>query len=322
MNEMSTRARTDLPTGLWPDGAAFVEGAYVPIAEAKISVLDWGFTRSDACYDVVHVKDGAFFRLDDHIRRFQASMAGLRMSIPHDAGALAAVLSECVRLTGLRDSYVAMVCTRGKPPAARPRGGSLRDHENALIAYALPWIDVLSPEIQERGGHAIIAKTPRTPADSIDPTIKNYNRADMTRAMFEAEDAGAHTPILLDHDGYVSEGPGFNVFAVRDGRATTPDRGALEGVTRLAALELCADAGLEAAAGRLRAEDLHEADEVFLTTTAGGVIPIVRIDNRVLSNGSPGPATRRVADLYWKRHGEGRFLTPVDYRDGADRTEA
>ena len=297
--------------GRWPDGAAFVDGAYLPIAEARISVLDWGFTRSDACYDVVHVTDGAFFRLDDHIRRFEASMAGLRMSLELDGAAIKAVLMQCVRLTGLRDSYVAMVCSRGTPPVG-PRG-PLAEFQNRFIAYALPWIDVLSPEIQDRGGHLIIARTPRIPADSVDPTIKNYNRADMTRAMFEAEDAGADTAIMLDHEGYVTEGPGFNIFVVRDTAIVTPDRGALEGITRRTVLELCDELGLAARPGRLRAADLLEADEVFAVTTAGGIMPVARIDNRILSNDRPGPVATRLKALYWQRHREGWLATPVDY---------
>ncbi|MBM84778.1 MAG: branched-chain amino acid--2-keto-4-methylthiobutyrate aminotransferase [Rhodospirillaceae bacterium] len=300
-------------TGQWPEGAAFIDSAYVPISEAKISVLDWGFTRSDVCYDVVHVRDGAFFRLEDHIRRFEASMEGLRMSVAHTDEEMKAVLAECVRLAGHRDSYVAMVCTRGLPPSG-PRGSASR-HVNRFIAYALPWIDVLPTDIQERGGHVIIAKTPRIPPDSVDPTIKNYHRGDMVKAMFEAEDVGADTAILLDHDGYITEGPGFNVFVVRDGVVTTPDRGALEGITRKVTLELCRDVGIQANADRLRVGDLHEADEIFLTTTAGGIIPVTRVDGRILSNDSPGPVSQQLKDVYWARHAEGWMVTPVDYSE-------
>ena len=315
MNELSTPFGASCRTGQWPDGAAFSVDKYCPIAEAKISVLDWGFTRSDVCYDVVHVKDGAFFRLDDHINRFLASMKGLRMQIPYDGEAIKAVLAECVRLTGHRDSYVAVVCTRGLPPYGSR--GSVSRYQNRFIAYALPWIDVLSPEIQARGGHVIIAKTPRISADSVDPTIKNYHRGDMVQAMFEAEDAGADTAVLLDHEGYVTEGPGFNVFVVRDGAVITPDRGALEGITRKATLELCQQIGMAAKIARLRAEDLHEADEVFLTTTAGGIMPVSRVDGRILSNDSPGPVSRQLKELYWQRHEEGWMATPVDYTDTA-----
>ena len=311
MNRACTLSRPDLPTGIWPDGAAHVDDAFVPIAEARIPVLDLGFTRSDACYDVAHVRDGAFFRLDDHLRRFSASLAGMRMSIPHDTEALTAILSECVRLSGHRDSYVAMVCTRGVPPPAVR--GPVSSIPNRFIAYALPWIDVLSREIQERGAHVMIAATPRIPAESVDPTIKNYNRGDMVRALFEAEDAGADTAILLDQAGHVTEGPGFNVFVVANGGVRTPAHGALEGVTRQAALELCDQMGLETDVGELQAQDLYEADEVFLTSTAGGIIAVTRVDHRILSNDSPGPVTRRLTDLYWQRHREGWKATPVSY---------
>jgi branched-chain amino acid aminotransferase len=179
----------------------------------------------------------------------------------------------------------------------------------------LPWIDVLSPEIQARGGHVIAAKTPCMPADSVYPTIKNYHRGDMVQAMFEAEDAGADTAVLLDHDGYVTEGLGFNVFVVRDGAVTTPDRGALEGIIRKATLDLCQQLGITAKTGRLLTEDLHEVDEVFLTTTAGGIMPVSRVDGWLLSNDNPGPVSRRLKGLYWQRHKKGWMATPVDYTD-------
>ncbi len=311
MNKFDTVQSTKHTVGQWPEGAAFVRDQFVPIEEAKISVLDWGFTRSDVCYDVVHVKKGAFFRLDDHVTRFKASMAGLRMSIQHNSNEIKAILTECVRLTGQRDSYVAMVCTRGLPPTG-PRG-HVSNYTNQFISYALPWIDVLSDEIQERGGHVIIAKTPRIPADSIDPTIKNYNRGDMVRAMFEAEDVGADTAILLDHEGYVTEGPGFNVFIVRDNSVFTPDRGALEGITRKATLELCKQIGIDTKITRIVSEDMYDADEIFLTTTAGGIMPVTRVDNRILSNDRPGPLALKLKHLYWQRHDEGWMMTPIDY---------
>ena len=300
-------------TGIWPDGAAFINGEYVPLDQANVSILDWGFTKSDVTYDVVHVRGGAFFRLDDHLKRFAKSLAGLRMKIPHDDVAMTGILSECVRLTGLQDAYVAMVCTRGVALPGMPRLPSLLN--NRLIAYAMPWVDVMSPEIQERGGHLIIAKTPKIPSDSVDPTIKNYHWGDMVKALFEAEDAGADTAVLLDHDGFVTEGPGFNVFTVRDGVVTTPDRGALEGVTRQAVLDLCVELGIPAKTARLRAEDLHAADEIFTSTTAGGVMPVSRIDRTILSNDRPGPISLRIKETYWRKHDEGWLATPIDYGD-------
>lgn len=310
MNDQ-TPLRQSADDNIYANGCAYVDDAYVPISEAKISVLDWGFNKSDVTYDVVHVRDGGFFRLDDHLDRFFASMASLRMKVPHDKAEMAEILTECVRRSGLRNSYVAMVTTRGVPQPGAPRKPSVIP--NRFIAYAIPWVDVISEEIQERGAHLIIAKTPRIPAASVDPTVKNYHWGDMIRALFEAEDAGADTAVLLDLDGYVTEGPGFNVFAVIDGTVVSPDRGALEGVTRQSVLDLCDKLGIPSEVRPMTADELLEADEVFTSTTAGGVMPASRIDGRIKGNDRPGPISMRLKETYWQQHGEGWHMTPIDY---------
>ncbi len=304
-------SETGSTRALWPDGAAYIDGEFVPISEAKISVLDWGFTKSDVTYDVAHVWKGSFFRLDDHIRRFNASIAGLRMTLPFDDAGLAEVLTECVRRTGLRDAYVAMVLTRGmlKPGMARKPENCV----NTFIAYAIPFAWVMPPEMQERGAHVIVSTVPRIPPESVDPTIKNYHWGDLVRALFEAADQGADNAVLLDGEGYVTEGPGFNVFAVIDGTVVSPDRGAFEGVTRLSVLDLCDELGIPKRIGRLTADELRDADEVIAATTAGGVMPVSRVDDRILSNGRPGPISLKLKERYWAAHDEGWHATPIDY---------
>ncbi|MDF1722773.1 MAG: aminotransferase class IV [Minwuia sp.] len=310
MNDQ-TPLRQSADANIFANGCAYMDDTYVPIAEAKVSVLDWGFNKSDVTYDVVHVRDGGFFRLDDHLDRFFASMAALRMKVPYDKAEMAEILTECVRKAGLRNSYVAMVTTRGVPQPGAPRKPSIIP--NRFIAYAIPWVDVISEEIQERGAHLIVAKTPRIPAASVDPTVKNYHWGDMIRALFEAEDAGADTAVLLDLDGFVTEGPGFNVFAVIDGTVVSPDRGALEGVTRQSVLDVCEKLGIPSEVRPMTADELREADEVFTSTTAGGVMPASRIDGRIKGNDRPGPISMRLKETYWQLHGEGWHMTPIDY---------
>lgn len=302
----------DLPEGAdLSQGVAFVDGRFCPIADAKIDILDWGFGKSDVTYDVVHLKDGAFFRLDHHLDRFARSMAGLRMSIPYDREAIAGILTDCVRLSGLRDAYVAMITTRGLPVPGKPRKPS--HFRNRFHAYAIPWIDVMPPDMQERGAHLIVAKTRRIPPESVDPTIKNYHWGDLVRALFEAEDAGADNAVLLDADGLVTEGPGFNVFMVKDGEVISPDRGALEGITRQTVLDICAELGIPCRIAPITAQEFRDADEIFAATTAGGVMPVSRIDGRILTNDRPGPISARLKEVYWRWHAEGRDLTPIDY---------
>lgn len=291
------------------EGAAYVRGRYVPIAEASIPVTDWGFTRSDAVYDVVHVFQGGFFRLDDHLDRFAQSMQARRLHVPEDRAAIETVLHRCVALSGLTDAYVAMVALRGRPRIAGSRRPE--DCDNHLIAYAIPWIDVIPKDVQERGAHLWIASTPRVPDASFDPTVKTYQWGDLTSGLFEAHDNGHDTVILCDADGFVTEGPGFNIFVVTDGRVVTPDRGSLHGITRRSVLDLCAMIGIEAAVAPVPRAILENADEVFAATTAGGVMPVSRVSGRILGNDRPGPISLALKQAYWQKHRDGWHRTPV-----------
>jgi branched-chain amino acid aminotransferase len=301
----------DLAGNIYAAGAAYSEDGYVPASQAKISVLDWGFTRSDCTYDVVHVFKGGFFRLEDHLDRFAVSMRKRRLAPPEDRAKLTEILHRCVALTGLQDAYVAMVALRGRPRV----GGSRRpaDCVNHLVAYALPWIDVMTPEVQARGGHLWIASVPRVPDASFDPTVKNYMWGDLTTGLMEAHDHGFDTAVLCDAQGFVTEGPGFNMFVVKDGKVLTPDRGSLGGITRMSVLELCGLEGIPAEIAPIPRTLLEDADEVFTATTAGGVMPISRVGSRILGNDRPGPLSAKLRELYWRKHEEGWHKTPVRY---------
>jgi branched-chain amino acid aminotransferase len=292
-------------------GAAYIRGQFVPIAEAAIPITDWGFTRSDAVYDVVHVFNGAFFRLDDHLERFAHSMAARRLAPPEDRAQMAAILHRCVALSELRDSYVAMVTLRGRPRIAGSRRPT--DCANHFVAYAMPWVDVIPKDVQERGAHLWIASVPRVPDASFDPTVKNYQWGDLTTGLMEAHDHGFDTTVLCDAAGFVTEGPGFNIFMVRGGRVLTPDRGSLHGITRRSVLELCEKLGLDAAVAPITRAELEDADEIFAATTAGGVMPVARVGGRILGNDRPGPVSLRLKQEYWAAHAAGWHATPVEY---------
>ena len=296
--------------GGFPDGIAYVDGDYRPMSEAKISVLDWGFLRSDATYDVVHVWDGKFFRLDRHIDRFMASIEKLRMTLPVDRDGLAQVLNECVRRAGLREAYVEMILTRGVSPTF---SRDPRDAVNNFIAFAIPFGWVMNEEQRARGIDLTVAETKRIPAESVDPTVKNYHWLDLVAGLFEAYDRGGENVVLTDMAGNITEGPGFNIFAVKDGRAATADRGVLEGITRQTAIELCAALQIPVDVGTVAADDMRDADEIFLTSTAGGIMPVTRIDGQPIGDGRPGRITGRLTELYWARHDDPAWVTPVDY---------
>lgn len=294
-------------------GIAWQRGAFIPAGEASVSPFDLGFTRSDVTYDVVHVWDGAFFRLEHHLDRFLASVAALRMTLPVDRDGLREILMGCVARSGLRDAYVGMVCTRGRPPMG---SRDIRLCENQLLAYALPFVWIADPAAQARGTHAVISSIPRIPPESVDPTVKNYHWLDMERSLFEAYDRGADTVILLGTDGNVTEGPGFNVFAVVNGTVVTPDRGVLEGITRQTVIDICRERGMPLEIRSISREEFLDADEVFLSSTAGGVMPVTRLEERILGNGAPGAVTTALRQAYWARHRHSGDCTPVIYGEG------
>ena len=301
-----------LPAAPPSEGIAYVDGQYVPLGEARIPIIDRGFVRSDATYDVVHVWKGRFFRLDDYVDRFYASMAGLRMTLPCSRAELIEILHQCVSRSGLKDAYVQMTCTRGVPP----RG--TRDPrlcQNRLYVFAQPFVWIANDEQRRDGLSMIVAAQQRIPPEAVDPRIKNFHWLDLTMGIFEAYDRDAVVAVLPDRDGNVTEGAGFNLFAVRNGRLATPDRGVFEGMTRRTMIELAAELQIPVEVRPVSAAELAEADEIFLTSTAGGVMPVTRLDGRQLGDGRPGPISRRLHDLYWQRHDEGWLATPVIYAD-------
>ncbi len=291
-------------------GAAFVRGEYVPIGEATVPITDWGFLRSDATYDVVTVWEGAFFRLDAHLDRFLTSCDRFRLDPGRTRDQITQVLERCLSLSGLRRSYVEMIATRGQPPWG---SRDPRQAVNQFYAFAVPYVWIANEEQRQRGLHLRISEVQRIPAASVDPKAKNYHWNDLTMGLLGALDAGADTVVLTDAAGNVVEGPGFNVFAVSAGRVVTPREGVLEGVTRRTVLEMAESLGIPVELRVLPAAEVRAAQEVFLSSSGGGVLPVTRVDGRAVGTGEVGPITRRLVKTYWDWHADPRYSTPVRY---------
>ena len=172
-----------------------------------------------------------------------------------------------MRTAGLRDSDAETICTCG---VSRKGVRDPRTFENRFYAYAVPFVWLLPEADAETGMDAVIARTvQRIPTTSVDPTVKNFHWADLTRGLYEAYDRGARYPILLDADGHVTEGAGYNVFALVDGRLLTPASGTLEGITRRTVMELAEREGIPAELVALPEATFRQGAELFATTTAG-----------------------------------------------------
>jgi branched-chain amino acid aminotransferase len=271
-------------------------------------VLDWGFLRGDATYDVVHVWDGAFFRLEEHLDRFERSISRLRYEIDYDRDAIAETLHRCVGLAGLRDAFVEMLVTRGIPRNRDPRTAV-----NRFAVFAVPFVWILPPDRRDVGMSLVISSIERIRSQSVDPTVKNYHWLDLVRGLFEAYDRGGETAALVDAHGNVLEGPGFNIFVASRGSVASPGDGVLEGVTRATAAELLARRGVPVTMRAVHGDELRAADEVFVTSTAGGIMPVTTVDGAPVGSGGVGPITARLVQDYWEAHASPEWSTPVRY---------
>jgi len=277
-------------------GLAHVYGEVVPISEAKISLLDWGFLHSDATYDVVHAWHGHFFRLADHVDRYYAGMEKLRMTIPYNKTQLTELLLQLVAQSGLRNAYVEMITTRGQP-----KSGS-RDPRlctNQFFAFVVPFVWISQPD---QSLHLAISQQQRIPTASLDPTIKNYNWLDLVMGQFEAYDRGAQTAAVVDSRGNIKEGPGFNIFVIKNNQLYTPDEGVLHGITRQTTIEIAQQLGIQVVCEDVSADAFRSADEAFATSTAGGIMPITQVDDHVIGSGDIGALTQQLQSAYWSMH--------------------
>ena len=294
---------------IFPKGHAWIDGNFVALAEAKISILDWGFLRSDATYDVVHVWKSRFFRLDNHIDRFFESTRKLRMPCKMDRDELKKILAGCVEKAKLENAYVEMIQTRGistnfvrDPRQATPR----------IIAFAVPFGWILKQEDFEKGLDVLLTDIKRIPPSSVDPTIKNYHWMDLVTGMLNAYEKGNDTAILVDENNNITEGPGFNLFCVDDTGIFTPDYGVLEGVTRQTVFDLAKELNIPISKKPISIEQLKNAKELFATSTAGGIMPITKVNGALIADGKVGINTRKFHKIYWGKHKDPGWSVSID----------
>ncbi|NRA18586.1 MAG: aminotransferase class IV [Oceanospirillaceae bacterium] len=294
----------------YPEGVAYLDSQYVPISQAKISVLDWGFLHSDATYDVLHTWRGRIFRPELHLNRFFNGMEKLRMSIDYSREDILEIISNAVALSGFQDSYIELICTRGCSP--KPSRDP-RDAINRFIVFVVPFSSVANARQLVEGLHIAISDRTRISPRSVDPSIKNYHWLDLVGGLYDAYDSKAETALLLDDRGNIAEGPGFNVFIIKDGKLATPNYSVLLGITRQTVMDICLEKGLSCDARAINKLELLAADEVFITSTAGGVMPVTTINHKAVNNGEVGMITKCIKEMYWEKHFLDDWSIPITY---------
>lgn len=273
----------------------WLDGAIVPAAEARLSVLDHGLLYGDGVFEGLRFYRRRVFRLDQHLRRLRDSARTIGLRVPLDDVALREAITRLVAAFGDDDGYLRLVVTRGVGPLGLD---PTRCSEPGLFIVA-DRLALLGAQQRERGAALIIASTRRLGADGLDPRIKSLNYLNHILARMEATRAGADEAILLNAQGRVAEASSENVFIVRDGVLKTPPvvDGALDGITRGVVLELARSLDIPCRETSLAPYDLYTADECFLTGTAAELIPVRAIDGRDLAQ-CPGPVFRVLQDAF------------------------
>ena len=292
-----------------PERQVYVGGKYVPENEARISVFDHVVLYGDAVFDTACAWGGKVFKLDEHVDRLFESAHALKIEIPLDKEGVREVVLEVMRRNRLENAYIKILVTRGvgRMPLMSPYNCTPN-----LIVFAIPYLSLIDGGVQQEGIRAGISSMRRIPSECLDAKIKCTNYLNHILMRMEANEAGLDEAIELDIHGYVAEAPGYNVFIVKNGVLYTPGENILVGVTRQTVIELAAAEGMETIESRLTAFDLYNADEIFLTSTAGGIFAVREVDGRKIGQGRPGSITQMMNQKYQELLESGVQSTPVN----------
>jgi len=289
-------------------GVVWINGELKPTDQAFISVFDHGLLYGDGVFDTMFATHGYIFKLREHMERFRRSLRATRMPLPIPEGDLEQAILDTVAANGRREAYIKVVATRGVSPEP------LMDPRNCtptLIIFVRPYLSLAGAGKRESGLSTKLTAVQRVAHTALDPRVKNLNYLNLVLAKMEAIAANADEALLLDENGFVCEAPGYNLFAVRDGVAITPEHGVLEGITRETVLELCRELSIPTAIKGVAPFDLLVADEIFLTSTAAGLVPVTKVDGAPIGDGRPGPMFRRIDAAYDEMQRSGRHGTLI-----------
>ena len=275
----------------------YIDGKFYDEQSAKISVFDHGLLYGDGVFEGIRIYNGRVFRLKEHIDRLFYSAKAILLTLPMTHADLMRATVETCRENGLRDGYIRLVVTRG----IGTLGLNPNRCKNPTVIIIAGKIQLYPPELYAKGMDIVTVATTRNLHNAVNPAIKSLNYLNNILAKIEANNAGVEEAIMLNADGYVAECTGDNLFIVKGKTLQTPplSAGALYGITRGVCMDLARESGLTVSEPNLTRYDLFNADECFLTGTGAEVIPVVKIDGRVIGTGTPGPVTK---DLITKYH--------------------
>jgi branched-chain amino acid aminotransferase len=274
----------------------YIDGKYYDEKTAKISVFDHGLLYGDGIFEGIRAYNGRVFKLKEHIDRLFYSAKSIMLTLPMTHGQIMRAVVETCRLNKIRDGYIRLVATRGI--------GTLGLNPNRCkkpsVIIIADKIQLYPEEYYRVGMEIITVPTVRNLHSALNPAIKSLNYLNNVLAKIEANNSGCEEAVMLNAEGFVAECTGDNIFIVRDGHLFTPSlsAGALYGITRQVVIELAKKSGLAVSEPNLTRYDLFIADEFFLTGTGAEIVPVVKVDGRVIGAGKPGPITKQLVSQF------------------------
>src|SRR5437867_1683611 len=268
----------------------YLDGKFCDQNDAKVSVFDHGLLYGDGIFEGIRAYHGRVFKLKEHIDRLFYSAKAILLEMPLSHAEMMEAVLEACRRNKLRDGYIRLVVTRGVGGLGlNPR----TCHSPSIIVIA-DRIQLYPPEYYKRGLDLITVPTVRNLHSALNPAIKSLNYLNNILAKIEANNSGCEEAIMLNAEGFVSECTGDNLFIIKNGQMFTPplSAGALYGITRGVVMDLARESGVSVSEPNLTRYDVFNADECFLTGTGAEIIPVVKIDGRIVGTGKPGPITK------------------------------
>lgn len=274
----------------------YIDGKYYAKEDAKISVFDHGFLYGDGVFEGIRAYNGRVWKLDEHLERLYASAKSLALEIPVSIKEMEGIVVETCRRNDLKDAYIRLVVSRGYGDL----GLDPRKCPKPTIVCIADSISLYPAEVYTQGMKVISVSTRRNPVDTLSPQIKSLNYLTGILAKISAVNLGYPEVVMLNKEGYVTEGTGDNIFIIKKGKIITPPAylGILPGITRNYVMELARSLGYQVEEGVFTLHDLYTADECFLTGTAAEVVPVIQADGRSIGDGKPGAITWKLIGAF------------------------
>ena len=274
----------------------YIDGKYYDERTAKISVFDHGLLYGDGVFEGIRAYHGRVFKLKEHIDRLFYSAKAILLEIPMTHAEIMRATVETCRKNKLRDGYIRLLVTRG----VGTLGLNPRSCVRPSVIIIADKIQLYPPALYKKGMDIVTVATTRNLHSAVNPAIKSLNYLNNILAKIEANNAGVEEAIMLNSEGYVAECTGDNIFLVKGDTLLTPplSAGALYGITRGTVIELAEASGLKVSEPNLTRYDVFNADECFLTGTGAELIPVVKVDGRVIGSGKPGAVTKKLVAAY------------------------